>query len=196
MWLGRKEDDKCLLLQVRKWIREENMRVKKRHSVSEQNDSDSLPSQRHNHGPSFPSSFYYTIRRFRPDRRFFILQWNKAGMKWRKILHTSIWISFCSEICSCVVQAGDHPDNSSTSTVWSPAPGWVWCSPDCTSFVEMDSRWFGWRSCSKMSATFSGTRLGTSQSSTSSLRSPSIRCSESFPPLQSEWREWYHAILI
>ena len=96
MWLGRKEDDKCLLLQVRKWIRdrEENMRVKKRHSVSEQNDSDSLPSQRHNHGPSFPSSFYYTIRRFRPDRRFFILQWNKAGMKWRKILHTSIWISF------------------------------------------------------------------------------------------------------
>ena len=99
MWLGRKEDDKCLLLQVRKLIREENMRVKKRHSVSEQNDSDSLPSQRQNHGPSFPSSFYYTIRRFRPDRRFFILQWNKAGMKWRKILHTSIWISFCSEIC-------------------------------------------------------------------------------------------------
>ena len=98
--------------------------------------------------------------------------------------------------CSCVVQAGDHPDNSSTSTVWSPAPGWVWCSPDCTSFVEMDSRWFGWRSCSKMSATFSGTRLGTSQSSTSSLRSPSTRCSESSPPLQSEWREWYHAILI
>ena len=120
------------------------------------------------------------------DERFFTLQFELAfALKF-----------VCYPKCSCVVQAGDHPDNSSTSTVWSPAPGWVWCSPDCTSFVEMDSRWFGWRSCSKMSATFSGTRLGTSQSSTSSLRSPSTRCSESSPPLQSEWREWYHAILI
>ena len=120
------------------------------------------------------------------DERFFTLQYELAfALKF-----------VCYPKCSCVVQAGDHPDNSSTSTVWSPAPGWVWCSPDCTSFVEMDSRWFGWRSCSKMSATFSRTRLGTSQSSTSSLRSPSTRCSESSLPLQSEWREWYHAILI
>ena len=63
--------------------------------------------------------------------------------------------------------------SSSATAVWSPAPTWVWCSPACTSFLEVESRWFG---CSRASAPWSRPRLGTSRSSTSPSRSPSTRC--------------------
>ena len=84
--------------------------------------------------------------------------------------------------------------SSSNTTVWSPAPTWVWCSPACTSFLEVESRWFG---CSRASAAWSRPRLGTSRSSTSPSRSPSSRCSSEYSSqLPSKWPERYHAVMI
>ena len=85
----------------------------------------------------------------------------------------------------------------SCSTMTVPAPTWFWYSPACTSFIEMESQWLGWRSCSGASAAWSGPRLGTSRSSTSPSRSPSTRClSEDSSQLPSKWPERYHAVMI
>ena len=161
----------------------------------------------HNHGPSsgcgsclhndviiqfimmVPSSSYYTIRadqRFRccnetmqvwHDERFF--NWNQLWL----------WILFCI-LNVCVLCRW----SSSNTTVWSPAPTWVWCSPACTSFIKMESRLFGWRSCSWESAAWSRPRLG---STTSPSQSPSSRCSSEYSSqLPSKWPERYHAVMI
>ena len=85
----------------------------------------------------------------------------------------------------------------SCSTMTVPAPTWFWYSPACTSFIEMESQWLGWRSCSGASAAWSGPRLGTSRSSTSPSRSPSTRClSKDSSQLPSKWPERYHAVMI
>ena len=76
----------------------------------------------------------------------------------------------------------------SCSTMTVPAPTWFWYSPACTSFIEMESQWLGWRSCSGASAAWSGPRLGTSRSSTSPSRSPSTRCSYAY---LVEFRNFY-----
>ena len=91
-----------------------------------------------------PSSSYYTIRpeiaRFWNchetkqvwyDERFF--NWNQLWL-WNLFAILNVRV-----LCRW---------SSSTMTVSSPAPTWFWYSPACTSFIEMESQWLGWRSCS------------------------------------------------
>ena len=59
MWLVRREDDECILLQLWKWIIEENMRAKKRHWVKRLRLSafTTYNVKRHNHEPSSGSGW-------------------------------------------------------------------------------------------------------------------------------------------
>ena len=86
----------------------------------------------------------------------------------------------CYPKCLCVVQVIIQRHGSVVTS-----SNWVRCSPDCTSFAEMESRWFG---CSRASAAWSRPRLGTSRSSTSPSRSPSTRCSYAY---LVEFRNFY-----
>ena len=125
-----------------------------------------------------PSSSYYIIR-----TEILILQWNKAGMTF--LNWNQLWLRILFRILNvCVLCRW----SSSNTTVWSPAPTWVWCSPACTSFIELELQWLGWRSCSGALAAWSGPRLGTSRSSTSPSRSPSTRCSYAY---LVEFRNFY-----
>ena len=105
-------------------------------------------------------------------------------------LESALALKFvCYPKCSCVVQVIIQRHGSVVTS-----SNWVRCSPDCTSFAEMESRWFG---CSRASAAWSRPRLGTSRSSTSPSRSPSSRCSSEYSSqLPSKWPEWYHAVMI
>ena len=105
-------------------------------------------------------------------------------------LESALALKFvCYPKCSCVVQVIIKRHGSVVTS-----SNWVRCSPDCTSFAEMESRWFG---CSRASAAWSRPRLGTSRSSTSPSRSPSTRClSEDSSQLPSKWPERYHAVMI
>ena len=123
-----------------------------------------------------PSSSYYTIR---PEIARF---WNCHETKqvWydeRSFNWNQLWLWNLFAILNVRVLCRW---SSSTMTVSSPAPTWFWYSPACTSFIEMESQWLGWRSCSGASAAWSGPRLGTSRSSTSPSRSPSTRCSYAY----------------
>ena len=93
MWPVRREDDECILLQLWKWIIEENMRAKKRHWVKRLRLSAFTTSQPRTFfwlwlmlvmwcyeyiiqfTVMVPSSSYYIIR-----TEIFAMQWYKAGI--------------------------------------------------------------------------------------------------------------------
>ena len=121
MWLVRREDDECILLQLWKWIIEENMRAKKRHWVKRLRLSAFTTSQPrtffwlwlmlvmwcYEYIIQFivmvPSSSYYIIR-----TEILILQWNKAGMtflNWKQLWLWNLFAILNAFMCC----AGDHP---------------------------------------------------------------------------------------
>ena len=123
------------------------------------------------------------------DRRLGDFEIAMKQSRYDMMKDSSIEIRFGSKICllslmfvCCVLCRW------SCSTMTVPAPTWFWYSPACTSFIEMESQWLGWRSCSGASAAWSGPRLGTSRSSTSPSRSPSTRCSYAY---LVEFRNFY-----
>ena len=123
------------------------------------------------------------------DRRLGDFEIAMKQSRYDMMKDSSIEIRYGSEICllslmfvCCVLCRW------SCSTMTVPAPTWFWYSPACTSFIEMESQWLGWRSCSGASAAWSGPRLGTSRSSTSPSRSPSTRCSYAY---LVEFRNFY-----
>ena len=155
---GRSEDEVWRVnftsLQVRKWVRKENMRARR---VINQVSKMTAALCPHNHDPSSGCGWclwydamnissnltwsFHLLPTTPSDRRLGDFEIAMKQSRYDMMKDSSIEIRFGSKICLLSLMfmccAGDHV---APWVMTVPAPTWFWYSPACTSFIEMESQ--------------------------------------------------------